>query len=99
MKKKTEKPTVEINSGEHIQAITDLTNLLETRGWQVIKKILELNIKHYEEKILDTENASNEDKEDWIKYRKVYKFVSVLPDVLITDFKENKPVPIVLDPY
>ena len=96
--KKQEKPIVEQEDG-NAQMKADLLNLLETRGWQAIKKILELNIKHYEEKILDTENASNEDKENWIKYRKVYKFMSILPEELLKDLEENKPIPIILDPY
>lgn len=101
MPKKKEKPLVTPVTplDESAQAIADLTNLLQTRGWRVVKKILEFNVKHYEDKILDTENATSEDKENWIKYRKVYKFVSILPEELIQDMKENKPIPIILDPY
>ena len=97
-KNKEEKPKT-LPTSETTQAISDLTGLMETRGWQFIKKTLELNVAHYEEKILDTENASIEEKENWIKYRKVYKFLSVLPQMLVNDLKENKPTPINLDPY
>lgn len=97
-KKKAEKPIV-TPLDENAQATADLTNLLETRGWQYLKRILEANVKHYEELILDTERADNEKREDWIKYRKVYAFAARLPQELLDDLKENKPIPINLDPY
>lgn len=97
-KKKIEKPIV-LPISETAQAISDLTGLTLTRGWQFIKKTLELNVSNYESKILDTENASEQDKENWRKYRKVYQFVSRLPEMLIADLKEDKPTPLNLDPY
>lgn len=71
-----------------------LKQLLEHRGWKIVKKHLEENLVWLTEKILDDEDESLKEeiklskREMLIKWRRYNKMLIDLPDILIKSLEE-----------